>query len=287
MDRHMPGMDGLETTRQIRRDTRFAELPIVAMTADVVGASREECQAAGMNDFVSKPFAADALLEVIARWVKPNLGVSRGAAVSNPAPAPSPVALPGIDVATGLRYLSGEQSLYRPLLLRFRGDYATADRRIAELLAASRYLEAEREAHSLKGLAGQIGAHDLRDRAAELQVAIKSREANLEGPLAALAASLAIVIGGLAGLEEIASVRQGTVVAGESIGDLSDKLTSLVSASDPDARKLAERLRDALSGDARSQVDALMQCLERYDFSAASQALSSVVATIEAQEETR
>jgi two-component system sensor histidine kinase/response regulator len=177
--------------------------------------------------------------------------------------------------------------LYRPLLLRFRGDYAAADRRIADLVAANKYPEAEREAHSLKGLAGQIGAHDLRDRAAELQVAIKSRDPNLEGALAALAASLAIVIGGLAGLEAHVSVGQGTAVASESIADLSDKLTSLVSASDPDARKLAERLRDALSGDARSQVDALLQCLERYDFSAASLALSSVVATIEAQEETR
>ncbi|MDI7268997.1 MAG: response regulator, partial [Myxococcota bacterium] len=66
MDLQMPVMDGLEATRRIRADPRFADLPIIALTADVVGDVREACLAAGMNDFVTKPIAPDSFLATAA-----------------------------------------------------------------------------------------------------------------------------------------------------------------------------------------------------------------------------
>ncbi len=281
MDRHMPGIDGLETTRQIRLDPRFADLPIVAMTADVVGASREECHAAGMNDFVSKPFAAEALFEVISRWVKVNGAPPESGTVANSSPSPS--TLPGIDVTTGLRYLAGEESVYRSLLLRFRADYLGADHRIADLLSQHKYPEAEREVHSIKGLAGQIGAHDLRKCAAELQVAIKNREASVEQSLATLASALSIVTRGLADLGESTSSPPRTSASHAALGALVEQLSVLVSAGDPDARRAGERLRDALSGDARTQAEGLLRRLNKYDFDGAGQALGGVVAAIQAE----
>jgi CheY-like chemotaxis protein len=70
MDLHMPGIDGFETTRRIRSHARLASLPIIAMTADVVGEVSAQCSAAGMNDYVSKPIDPDELVRVLGRWVR-------------------------------------------------------------------------------------------------------------------------------------------------------------------------------------------------------------------------
>lgn len=283
MDRHMPSMDGLETTRQIRLDPRNRDLPIIAMTADVVGASREECRAAGMNDFVSKPFVAETLLEVIARWTK-------GAATTDGAPTPPgwatlPAELPGIDVAAGLNCLANEEAVYRSLLLRFRTDYANAEHRIATHLSEGKANEAEREAHSLKGLAGQIGAHELRRCAAELQAAIKMGSGDVEQKLEATARSLARVIDGLAGLNEPPTAPLDA--HGKDTATLGAEVSALVLANNPEARATAGRLRDALSGPARSQAEGLLRCLDQYDFEGARRELDGVVAAIQSQQEAR
>ena len=74
MDIHMPNMDGLEATRQIRaweRNTqRAAPIPILALTASVMADDRDKCVAAGMNDFLSKPISREALGGVIARYMR-------------------------------------------------------------------------------------------------------------------------------------------------------------------------------------------------------------------------
>ena len=67
MDIQMPGMDGYETTAQIRRDPRWSGLPIIAMTAHAMSRDRDKCLAAGMDGFVSKPFDFVKLCETLAR----------------------------------------------------------------------------------------------------------------------------------------------------------------------------------------------------------------------------
>lgn len=71
MDCLMPGMDGFEATRRIRQsESQTGEhLPIVALTANALPEDREACLEAGMDDFVSKPFTRQALLQALARWL--------------------------------------------------------------------------------------------------------------------------------------------------------------------------------------------------------------------------
>ncbi|MGK0261839.1 MAG: two-component system sensor histidine kinase/response regulator, partial [Planctomycetota bacterium] len=71
MDCLMPGMDGFEATRRIRQDEAAsgAHLPIIALTANALPEDREACLAAGMDDFVSKPFTRQTLLQAMVRWL--------------------------------------------------------------------------------------------------------------------------------------------------------------------------------------------------------------------------
>jgi len=73
MDVQMPVLDGLEATRQIREFEKEISTPhpahIIAMTANAMKGDREACLAAGMNDYISKPFRAEELRKVVSRWL--------------------------------------------------------------------------------------------------------------------------------------------------------------------------------------------------------------------------
>ncbi len=69
MDCNMPVMDGYEASRQIRRSGRWPDLPIVALTANAMSEERERCRAAGMNDYLAKPFRREELKALLDLWV--------------------------------------------------------------------------------------------------------------------------------------------------------------------------------------------------------------------------
>jgi CheY-like chemotaxis protein len=70
MDVQMPNLDGLEATRIIRGDARWAHIPIIAMTAHAMNGDRERCLRAGMNDYLSKPVHAVHLLQVVDKYLR-------------------------------------------------------------------------------------------------------------------------------------------------------------------------------------------------------------------------
>ena len=71
MDCQMPIMDGYEATRQIRKQEKFKDMPVIAMTANVMRGDREKVLAVGMNDHIPKPFEIDAMFATLAKWIKP------------------------------------------------------------------------------------------------------------------------------------------------------------------------------------------------------------------------
>lgn len=72
MDCQMPLMDGYEATRQLRQNTAYTELPIIAMTANAMKGDREKALAAGMNDHLGKPVAPEFLFITLAKWIAPD-----------------------------------------------------------------------------------------------------------------------------------------------------------------------------------------------------------------------
>jgi len=70
MDVQMPEMDGYEATRTIRADSRFENIPILAMTANVMSGDRELCLEAGMNDHIAKPIEPKELYMTLVKWIR-------------------------------------------------------------------------------------------------------------------------------------------------------------------------------------------------------------------------
>lgn len=145
MDVQMPDMDGLETTRHLRRmDARARAVPVIALTANVFAQQIESYRRAGMNDHIGKPFHREALLEMVARWT----GEARPVASRRPA-APGRPAVLDHGALQELAGLIGADKV-QDLLGRFRGE-------LSERLTATTTAELKADAHAVVSTAGLLG----------------------------------------------------------------------------------------------------------------------------------
>ncbi|WDP90188.1 MAG: response regulator [Desulfobacter sp.] len=176
MDIQMPVMDGYTAVKKIRMDPRFKKLPIIAMTAHAMTGDREKSLDAGMNDHISKPIDPDRLFAVLQRWLSPaQLAVKAPDARAEQALQTLPD-LPGLSTAKGISRLGGNRKLYLELLEKFRRDYSDARRQIEAAAEKGDHELARRTAHSIKGVAGNIGAFALQKAAAGLETAARDRD---------------------------------------------------------------------------------------------------------------
>lgn len=193
MDIQMPVMDGYEATSEIRKEDRFKALPILAMTANVMGEDIIRARACGMNGHIPKPIDQKQLFALLLEHIT---GEKQGLP-PDPAPLPLPSRhqgippIAGVDVKTGLARLAFNEQIYLKLLTRFTERFKdTAEDIRGALLKEDRTL-AIRLAHTLKGLAATIGADTLADRAAELESLLgKNPEKNPEDSILALSLEL-------------------------------------------------------------------------------------------------
>jgi CheY-like chemotaxis protein len=176
MDVQMPVMDGCQATELIRRDAAFASLPIIAMTAHAMASDRARCLAAGMNDYVTKPFEPYALFDVLAKWVDV-AGAQRGL-VDPKAYSDVPVNAQGLSFELGLQRCMGRADLYDRVLERYLAANMDDPGIIRSALDAQDLGRAARLAHSLISSAATIGADALSNAARDLHTAIRAGEAD-------------------------------------------------------------------------------------------------------------
>ena len=167
MDCQMPVMDGYQATRKLRQDPRYSDLPVIAMTANAMVGDKEKCLDAGMNDFIAKPIDVAQLFGTLARWIAPAAPQEMTVVVAQPE-AELPV-VAGLKMAEAMRRVGGNATLMRKLLDRFVETQFDAMQRIVAAIENNQLETAIREAHTLKGLAGNIGAGGLADSAARVE----------------------------------------------------------------------------------------------------------------------
>ncbi|MBY0576783.1 MAG: response regulator [Gallionellaceae bacterium] len=177
MDMQMPVMDGLTATREIRKNPRLANLPIIAITANVMKGDREQCLAAGMNDRITKPLDPNQMIETLAKWIVPaqpaDLPPAHGLKTLQGHEAlPN---LPGVRVGEGVRRMCGSIAGYYAILEKFRNNQQNTLAEIRSAIAANDWEKSERLAHTLKGLLGTLGAGKLKVQAAKLEAALRER----------------------------------------------------------------------------------------------------------------
>ena len=173
MDIQMPVMDGLEAARRLRAqeaEDGAGPTPIIAMTAHAMREDREKSRDAGMDDHITKPIDPDMLARILIKWVKPRAQAAHAADHDTGCPASADADAGTIfDWEKGLFYVGGEEQLLVKQLKNFIRRYAHMPQTLAELSAAGQWHEANRAAHSLKGVAATLGMDALSAHAAALE----------------------------------------------------------------------------------------------------------------------
>lgn len=172
MDVQMPDMDGYTATRRIRALPGMQHLPIIAMTANVLPSDRQACLDAGMSDHIGKPFDLDDLVGRLRQWTGRSAALARASSHMGDRLPDAPAAV--LDSASAIRRMRGNTELYASLL----DDFGTAaDTLVRGLMQAHQQGDRDhalRQLHTLKGLAGTIGAMALAGLAAAQELAVRS-----------------------------------------------------------------------------------------------------------------
>jgi CheY-like chemotaxis protein/HPt (histidine-containing phosphotransfer) domain-containing protein len=276
MDMEMPGMDGLEATRAIRTEFPHRAVPIIATTANDLGAEKVACLAAGMNDHVSKPIDAGRLQAVLARWVKV------ASTVPAPKPAPALPSLRGVDVGSALARLGGDRDLFVRLLRHFVQEHAAGAATMADAIARDDSESALRLAHTLKGVAGTLSVNAVHEAAQALEVSLRQgRRETLPAHVERLGAALDVVCRSVAGWAGEFAPSAATPAPPEPaqsvLGTLVAEFDGLLKNRRFSARKQFESLKKhAPAPELAGKLVEIQRCLDGLDFSRAQDLLPAL-----------
>ena len=293
MDLQMPVLDGLDATAKIRRDSRNKDLPIAAMTANVMPEDRDRCKRAGMAGFIVKPVEPIELWRTLSRLIRPRDGLGQAvprdgelapSAASTAAGQPSQslmnalATVSGLDIRLGLRRVMGRQTLYLVLLRKFAASQANAARDTRTALDVGNIALAERIAHTLKGVAGSIGATELERDANALETAIHANATRemIDAALLPVSLHLDTLMAGLIERLPAAAARDlSQADQADHVGMVCAQLARLLAQQDFEAEEVFEQNRDVLQAALGAGFAPLKSGIEALKFDQALIALNT------------
>jgi len=205
MDCMMPVMDGYEATKQIRSQEKFKDLPVIAMTANAMKQDIEKVLEVGMNDHIAKPIKPEVMFSTMEKWITPSkkqsdtveesANIEEAILDENGFPE-----LPGIDIQVGLVTTQNNVRLYKKLLFKFHENQKNFKQEFINAQKDTEPQSTSHIAHSLKGLAANLGMTELQQSALSLETACNENTKNIDELFAATVSQLEIVFSSLESL---------------------------------------------------------------------------------------
>ena len=282
LDLQMPKLDGLQLARRLRGDGRFATLPLVAMTAHAMVEHREASRQAGFDAHLLKPIDRRELFDTLLRYrpgaaVPPHLLDIRHVVVEDGqefVTASSDVMV--FDRVGALSRLGGNQTLLYRLLARFISDHAGAAQQIVAALEAGDIARATREAHTLKGVAANLGASLLAGSAATVEAGLRQQGSVLTEVLDLLRIHQQETLRAMQPFAIAQTASAPLTYNREVLRDIAVLLRDLLLAHDANAKDAYQALQQALGGPPSPALLRLRASVENYEFEAAFTALQEV-----------
>lgn len=289
MDMQMPVMGGLEATRTIRQLRHGRMTPILAMTANAFNEDRQQCLAAGMNDFIAKPVDPAALYLSLARWLPINTRTPNGLTQVENIPTSHPDAISILDIPAALSRLRGKQELYQKLLQQFIQLHEDNTEQMHASLQSGDLATLQRMAHSLKGVAGTLSMGQLQQCAIQLEQTVKSNasSARISQEIETLAEALSSVKSAIESAYPPLTAAKKTENTPPQMLDMTDlpkqlqHLQNLLETDSMDAVELLREIKPKLLTLTDAKTIALLaQPLETYDFPNALKYLEVLLKTL-------
>ena len=327
MDIQMPQMDGYEATHRIRDfqskiSNQKSKIPIIAMTADAMQGTHAKCLEAGMDDYVSKPIEPEQLFSALLKWIPSggqysvfseqysgDSGQYSGGSEQysggseqysgdtvhwslNTDYGPlNTDQYPGLECASGLKRVGGNWSLYIKLLKKFHASHANAPDEIRQAFMRDDTELAVRLAHTMKGVAGNIGANDLYTAARELETAIKEGAAEkFDLLIECFTASLHQVLVAIDHLERDEEIvapsapdasQQTASIDLAKVTAVLTQLDALLQDGDMEAVEQLELLKEYMQGSNMEQeLREVEEYIEEYEFEEALNVLDNISKTM-------
>jgi len=272
MDLQMPVMDGLEATRKIRAlGGKYEEVPIIAMTANAMAGDRERVIDAGMNDHIAKPIDVDNMFTTILKFIKPAkpFDGEEKEIVVEAETEKLPDELEGLNIKEGLSRLQGNEKLYIKLVEKFYNSESDFVKRFGRLLQDGEMEEATRAAHTIKGVAGNLGAEKLQEASMNLEKACKNDSGGFQELLEMVSLELEVVFNSIKAI--VPDVEEmGAEDAGDDVKPADfDKLIALLKENDTESLEMCEKLLDTAGGKYKTALQEIMDHLNVFDFDSA------------------
>ncbi len=293
MDIQMPVLDGYEATRRIRKNLKFKNLPIIAMTASTMSGDHEKVINAGLNDYISKPINIRQMFITINKWVNKDTTINaRMDYLEKDASEIISEDEITFDYISALHRLGDDEEVYSQILKTFLTEHVNDLDKINTILIENNFDDAKRMVHTLKGVSGNIGAYTLQQEMLLLETCISQNEQN--NPLDICTEHLNKAHSDLIQTVKLINHFLNKAKEGEKTPDICNKdkltddnlLTSLkelqILLSDYDSKSgqfVNDLLHHGIANAYIEPINTLKDLIEQYDFESADEIISKMIKT--------
>ena len=298
MDLQMPIMDGLTATKEIRDmdDPYFKNVPILAMSARAFQKDKEECFEAGMNSYIVKPIDPSLLYEDLANY----LAIASESSVPHNRTLVSTgnvqladddadflaqfSKVRDFDASVGLYHANNNKTIYIRILHGFVRDYSGSNFELRKLVETSKFEEATRITHTIKGLCGTIGSSHVQTLGAAVENTLSQNQHDFpeynrfEEALHNLIEDLSVVLKDIdTDMPVQATKREDPEAVGRLKGVLGDLKVALDSCSSTRCKRILDEYENiAFDGDIEALLQKMVNQVDDYEFSEATETLAEL-----------